>query len=40
MVRIEVEKLQRLQFQVTVASTDNQVTASLKDLLCQLLNKL
>lgn len=40
MVRIEVEKTQRLQFQITVASTDNVTTSSLKELLCHLLAKL
>jgi hypothetical protein len=40
MVRVEVEKAQRLQFQVTVASTDGNTTSSLKDLICQLLAKL
>ncbi|BDA41202.1 AP-2 complex subunit alpha-1 [Coccomyxa sp. Obi] len=40
MVRVEVEKVQRLQFQVTVASTDGNTTSSLKDLICQLLAKL
>ena len=37
MVRIEVEKAQRLQLQVTMASTDPQTTASLKDVTCRLL---
>jgi hypothetical protein len=40
MVRVEVEKAQRLQFQVTVASTEGVTTSSLKDLLCQLIAKL
>ena len=40
MVRVEVEKAQRLQFQVTVASTDGNTTSSLKDSICQLLAKL
>ncbi len=40
MVRVEVEKLQRLQFQVTVASTDGNTTSSIKDIICQLLAKL
>ena len=40
MVRVEVEKLQRLQFQVTVATTNGNTTSSLKDLLCQLIAKL
>ena len=40
MVRVEVEKAQRLQFQVTVASTDGNTTSSLKDAICQLLSKL
>lgn len=40
MVRIEVEKTQRLQFQVTVASSDNVTTSSLKELLCQLLGRI
>ena len=37
MVRIEVEKAQRLQLQVTVASSDTNTTSSLKDTACQLL---
>lgn len=40
MVRVEVEKTQRLQFQVTVASTNGNTTSSLKDSICQLLAKL
>ncbi len=40
MVRVEVEKTQRLQFQVTVASPDGNTTSSLKDSICQLLAKL
>lgn len=40
MMRVEVEKVQRLQFQVTVASSDGNTTSSLKDLICQLLTKL
>jgi len=40
MVRVEVEKAQRLQFQVTVASPDGNSTSSLKDSICQLLAKL
>lgn len=39
MVRVEVEKKQRLQFQVTVASPDGNTTSSLKDAVCQLLAK-
>lgn len=37
MVRIEVERNQRLQLQVTVASSDVSTTSSLKDVTCQLL---
>ena len=40
MVRIEAEKTQRQQFQVTVASSDNITTSSLKELLCQMLARL
>ena len=37
MMRVEVEKAQRLQLQVTVASSDTSATTSLKDTACQLL---
>ena len=37
MMRVEVEKAQRLQLQVTVASSDTNTTSSLKDTACQLL---
>lgn len=40
MVRIETEKVQRLQFQVTVATADNTITSALKELICQHLIKL
>ena len=40
MVRIETEKTQRLQFQVTVASSDNTVTSAVKELICQQMIKL
>ena len=40
MVRIEVEKSQRQQFQVTVASSDNNATSSMKELICLLLARL
>ncbi len=40
MVRLEVEKTQRLQFQVTVASQDNNTTSSVKDLIAQLIAKM
>lgn len=40
MVRIEVEKAQRLMFQVTVGSSDVNTSAALKDLICQLLARI
>ena len=40
MVRIEVEKVQRQQFQITVASSDNTTTSSLRELICQFLTRL
>jgi galactitol-specific phosphotransferase system IIB component len=40
MVRIEVEKTLRQQFQVTVASSDNTTTSSVKELICQMLGRL
>ena len=40
MVRIEIERTRRLEAQVTVATPDVNVTASLKNLLVQLITKL
>ncbi len=40
MVRIEVEKAQRLMFQVTVGSSDVNTSAALKDLIAQLLARI
>lgn len=40
MVRIEVEKMQRLMFQVTVGSSDVNTSAALKDLIAQLLARI
>ena len=40
MVRIEVEKTQRLMFQVTVGSSDVNTSAALKDLIAQLLARI
>eukprot|EP00884_Botryococcus_braunii_P018832 jgi/Botrbrau1/5632/Bobra.55_1s0021.1 len=40
MVRLEVEKVQRLQYQVTVASQDVSTTSATKDLIAQLIAKL
>ena len=40
MVRIEVEKAQRLMFQVTVGSSDVNTSAAMKDLICQLLARI
>ena len=37
MVRVETEKSQRLQLQVTIASSDVNTTSGLKDVACQLL---
>ena len=40
MVRIEVEKAQRLMFQVTVGSSDVNTSAALKDLIAQLVARI
>ena len=40
MVRLEIERTKRLEAQVTVATPDVNVTASLKNILVQLITKL